>query len=175
MRRFSALAANKTYWAAGGRDLAPSTARDLPDTFKPGPDRSEKSKEFKTWMNLFFIKQGGYYITKKGYTKFGKDVDAELTAEERIVRTREKVATLIAEGKAEELYDQGMIRRVGHIDWGNEDNRRAVMRKFVEMIGKPDLISKLHFYEYGLSKLLMYYKGSVRKALEEAGVESKAN
>lgn len=175
MRRFSALAANKTYWATGGRDLRSSAEKEIPH-FKPGPDRSEKSNEFKRWMNLFFIKQGGYDITKKGYGMFGKpEGDIKLTIEERTVLAKEKVTGLITEGKAEELYDQGMVRRVGYVDWGNDQNRIPVVRKFVEMIGNPSVISKLHFHEYGLSKLLMHYKGSVRKALEEAGVEGKTN
>lgn len=174
MRRFSALNANRTYWATGGRDLMPSIAKDIPD-FKPGPDRSEKSKEFKRWMNLFFIKQGGYNITKKGYAMFGKDGDTELTIEEKTARAKEKVAALITEGKAEELYDQGIVRRVGYVDWDNDQNRIPVVRRFVEMIGNPSVISKLYFHEYGLSKLLNHYRGSLRKALEEAGVEIKTN
>ncbi|MBS3067923.1 hypothetical protein J4450_04430 [Candidatus Micrarchaeota archaeon] len=168
MRRFSALNATRIYWATGGRDLSPHTAKDVSGAFKPAPDRSEKVTEFKRWVDLFFIKQGGYCLAKKAYANFGKADDITVLKEdERVALARKKIAELIAEGKAEELYDQGMILRIRYIDWDNEQNRIAVMRKFVEVINDPTVISKLHFHEYGLSKLLGHYKGSVKRALAE--------
>ncbi len=153
----------------------------------------DRSLEFKRWLALFFIEQGRYKITEKGYgelapqivrsdTHFGEhdsarerslrlDLVRPLTRPEIREAVAAKIEEMIREGKAEELYNKGLIDRLFHLDWQNKEVRVVVIKKLLEFLGKDSRDVITHdFYNNRLSGLLVgHYNSSLYLALVEAG------
>ncbi len=156
-------------------------------------DQIDKSAPFKKWLALFFIQHSMYKITEKGYAELAPkksrqymefaEVSSDREREERIERTytlskkeikeavAKKVETMLAEGKAEELYDNGYITKLGNFDWKDRKVRITVLKKLLEILGKSTReITEDDFNNNGLGGLLShYYKGSPYLAMVEAG------
>jgi len=149
------------------------------------------SEEFKRWLALYFIDKGNWKLTDKAIEEFGQDAtpkqtmefvefysDREreerveyrvgLTAKEKKRIAHTKVASMIDKGKAGELLDNGYM--IYSADWKDKINRIAVVRNFVEIIGKdPRDLTQGDFRGNRLGGLLgKCYNGSSYKAVKEA-------
>ncbi len=130
------------------------------------PDQIDRSAEFKKWLALFFIGKGRYKITEKGYAElapkeqrqnleFGEPV-SDRKREPRLDGTRpltrkeireavaKKVEEMLRDGKAEELYNRGLITRPAHLDWQSKEVRIVIIKKLLEFLGaSPERLDKL--------------------------------
>ena len=158
---------------------------------KESEDYARKSAEFKRWLALYFIEKGNWKLADKAIEEFGHDAtpkqtmefaevcsDREreertqyrvgLTAKEKKKITHMKVADMIDEGKAEELYDNGYITDIRTRNWKDESNRITVTKKLVEVLNKdPRDLTRGDFEKNGLSALMPFCKNSPYKAVKE--------
>ena len=125
------------------------------------PDQINKSAQFKRWLDLFFIQRGRYKITDKAYDELGRESELEQkqrkttelmepqSSRENSTRTdmqrrltkaeineivRRKIAKMIADQGAEQLYDKGFVDRSPHLDWKNREHRITVIKKLLEIL-----------------------------------------
>ena len=152
---------------------------------------TDMSEEFRKWIALYFIEKGNWKVTDKAIEEFGTDVtprqtmefaevcsDREreertdyrvgLTEKEKKRITHMKIAGMVDEGKAEELYDNNYI--TNYADWKNKTNRIAVVRNLMRIIDKdPRDLTQNDFKKNKLEGLsVYYYKSSPYKAVKEA-------
>ena len=157
------------------------------------PQQADKTARFKRWLDLFFIKNGYFRVTNKGYDEltqqtlrrnleFGEPA-CNRTGELRLDPMRPmtngeireainiEIGRLVADGKTEELYDQGIINRPERLSWKDHEMRKTTIKELYLTLGKDKKeISKHDFYEYGLRGLLKgRYSDSPYLALVEAG------
>jgi len=155
-------------------------------------DYAKKSAEFKRWLALYFIDKGNWKLTDKAIDEFGTDATPRQTMEFGEVcsdREREerseyrvgltpkekkniahmKVADMLDEGKAGELYDGNYIVN-GLLSWKDKNVRVNAVRKLLEILNKdPRDITKKDLDKNKLGGLLAsYYNKSPYKAVKEA-------
>ncbi len=108
--------------------------------------------DFKRWLSIFFIRKGGYKVTDKGREALGE----------------EAVPGLIAQGKAEEMLDGGLIERT-RMGWEDRAIRIEVVGRFLQGREAREVMLD-DFIRNGMASLLKrYYKNSPYLALVEAG------
>jgi len=153
---------------------------------------SEGNPEFKRWLALYFIDKGNWKLTDKAIEEFGQDAipkqtmefaevysDREreerteyrvgLTAKEKKRIAHMKIADMIDEGKAEELYDGEYITNGGKLSWKDRNVRVTVVKKLVELLDKdPRDLTYRDFIKNRLSGLFPLYEGSPYNAIKEA-------
>jgi len=157
---------------------------------KESGDYAKKSAEFKRWLALYFIDKGNWKLTDKAIEEFGQDAipkqtmefaevcsDREreeraqyrvgLTAKEKKRIAHMKVADMLEQGKAEELYDRGYVTN-GRLSWKDKSVRVTVVRKLVEVLDKdPRDLTYDDFSSNRLNALFDYYNSSPYKAVKE--------
>jgi len=151
------------------------------------------SEEFKRWLALYFIDKGNWKITDKAVEELGQDAtprqtmefgemygdrereerieyDVELSKKERKKIAHMKIAGMIDDGKAEELYSNGYITDSRTRSWKNKTTRITVLRKLVEILDKDprDLTVKDFRCNKLASLLWQYYRNFRYEAVKES-------
>ncbi|MBS3068352.1 hypothetical protein J4450_06610 [Candidatus Micrarchaeota archaeon] len=154
------------------------------------PDHT-KIDSFRKWLTLFFIERGHYKITSKAIeelgpkllrktTEYGEPVSDrkkepvieivhELPKEDTRAIVRREIEMIGKEKGFGKLLDMEYVK-LTKISWQDLRVRKEVIRKFVEMAGKPEEISYHDFNKWGLGGLLVsHYENSPYNAWVEAG------
>ncbi len=155
-------------------------------------NRLSEITDFKKWLSLFFVLKGSYNITETAIDNFGNIEKARQYlefAEHSSSREREEriemrykpskrqkkelaervICKLIDEGKAEELVTAGHITKPKKISWKDKQTRVAVVKRLVELSGKPAAdLCRDDFKAVGLGGLSKHYEDSPYFSLVEA-------
>ena len=141
------------------------------------PDQINRHAQFKRWLELFFIQRGYYKITDKAYGELGRESELQqrkttelmepASSKEKSTRSemlrrittpeikeivRKRIAEIISNQGAEELYDKGYIQRAYFIGWKKDQAVRiAVVKELVKFLGNDAReITKNDFQNNGL-------------------------
>ncbi len=121
--------------------------------------------DFEKWLSVFFVLKGAYKITQRAFEHF-RTVLRHGTEKGEVAK---HISSLIIDGAAAELLDEGYIERPTKLSWKQKETRVVVVKRLVELTtGIPAKLSSHHFKSAGLSGLLDYYGGSVYLALVES-------